>query len=260
MARLPYNINMGGVNIIRKNIRNPLTDKDSGFYLAEYGTGGLSYAKVDAIKKNPLFPRARFIYVVKSWESPNRYKLLGTYRRSRYYGIGILTDENRFYYNEYMSKQTALVKTNCLDLERIFLDGFVIDGNTKITISKNITEKNEPMYLYLNTIAKVFGIHIRRRDTVRTLNLANNYLGKPLKSKKHPELKLYTKGHLKKWMLERGYLNFLPDDLYEKITDANTKLRTKNLILMCALGIITMFKADKIVQSNRRRRERLKTV
>jgi len=249
---------MGKWNIIRKNVRNPLTDPESRFFMEEYGSGGLSYTKLDSAKKNPLFPKAKFIYVVKSYEAPRKYKLLGTYRKSRYYGIAVLTDENKFYYNEYMSKMTCLSKSNLLDLERIFLDGFIIDGETKITLSKNITDKNEPLYLYLRTVSKLFGIHIKRRDTLRTLNITNNYLGKLVKTRKCKELTFYSKGGLKKKMLEGGWLNFLPNDLYEKITNPETKLRTKNLILMCSMGILSMFKGDQIIKRNKIREENKK--
>ena len=153
---------------------------------------------------------------------------------------------------------TCLSKSNLLDLERIFLDGFIIDGETKITLSKNITDKNEPLYLYLRTVSKLFGIHIKRRDTLRTLNITNNYLGKLVKTRKCKELTFYSKGGLKKKMLEGGWLNFLPNDLYEKITNPETKLRTKNLILMCSMGILSMFKGDQIIKRNKIREENKK--
>lgn len=230
---------------------NPLSDVRSEFYLPPEER--IKFIRVSQNKEkrcNPLFKKARFIYVHKINESPNRYKLLGTYRRTRNYGIAILTDDNNYYYNELQTKQTVLSYEIAVALFRIFCDGYVLDGDTRIVIDSSLNVKNEPLGIFLVILARSIGVDVRKRaiediflsltNSIRCLlpRRRPNQKGKPVCRRVGPTIMRH--------LLEDGWLDFLPEDLRTEMTKEKTDPSwRRKLIFYCAAGILYMFRTTK---------------
>ena len=228
-------------NRIARTVKNPISDPESMFHIPEYGLSGkVVYKEIERMKTNSLFPHAKYISIFKVWESKNRFKLLGTYRMTRYYGIAVLTDENILYYNEYRTKQTTLSIETITDMDKIFLDGYIIDENTRFLLSKNINGRDEPLNVYLKIVTKVKGIRVVRKDPYKTLDHLNSALGFVIKPR-HKNLSPSSRTVFARYLKESGQFNFIPDELYAKMTDMSVRVFHRNVIYYTMIGILYMF-------------------
>lgn len=223
-----------------------MTDKDSEFYVPPknykmFVAKGVLKCK----RENPLYKRAKTIFVYKGYESKNTYRLRGTNRRTRNYSIGILTDDNRYYYNEYTTKHTVLSMLTASNMSRIFIDGYIIDGNTTIIVDKSIQRMNEPVYIFLTIIARSIGISVMRRDVMQMLNTINNMLGNIVHKKKDKKISMHYKNDLIEGLLKNGMLNFIPKEHISIITDMSQKLSKRNLVFFAAMGTLYAFIVGK---------------
>lgn len=238
---------MGCRNIITKTVSNPLTEESSEFFVSpEERTTYIRTRLASEKRNNPLFKKAKYIYVFKSRESDHTFRLRGTNRRTRYYGISILTDDNRYYYNEYRTKHTVLSMLTASNMFRIFLDGYIIDNNTQITVDDKISHSGEPLLIFLMIVAKSAGIIIHKRNIeamMNTLNRRLNSIVKPRNGGK--KITMYHKQHLMNGLIERGWLDFVPQKIMSQMLDKdNQPLEKRNLMFYCAMGILYMFRAD----------------
>lgn len=243
---------MGYGNRISKTVMNPLTDLKSDFYVGHENMSYYIAKQYITARKSPLFKRVKFIHVYKHSESKNRYKLRGTYRITRNYGIAVLTDDNLLYYNEYRGKHTVLSCMNINDFEAIFLNGYVLDENTQITISSDIKEKGEPIYLFLRIVARVIGINVRRRSPLQMMTSLNKWLDLTNKKRSDKEITMYNKRSIMDELVRRDYFDFVPPEMLEKMTaKGRDGLSKRNLMFFTCLGIIFMHRSSLRAQWDR---------
>ena len=253
-----YNNFMGSRNKIVHTVSSPLTEKDSEFYVSpeRYGVF-IRKSLVKTKRENPLYKKAQFIFVYKSFESKNTYRLFRTNRRMRRYAIAILTDDNRYFYNEYNTKQTVLSDLTSSNMSKIFLDGYIIDNNTTIVLDSRISHLNEPVSIFLSIVARCAGITIMRRDILKMMASLNRIFGfkKFGTHKKENKMTFYHKKYFMNSLVESGQLDFIPKEQLDIITDKNAKIEQRNMRFYAAMGIIYMYRS-KLKRSYDKRRRR----
>lgn len=230
---------MGNRNSIKKRVSSPLTSPDSPFYCPDYRVP-CAYKKVMKMRESPLFPRARCIFVIKSWESKEEYRLLGTRRLNRYYGIGILTDENRYYYNEYRMKNTILSSEVFADLTKIFIDGYIIDKNTMFMTTSNMYRRSEPIMAFFKVIARLFNNRVRTREIYDICNILNRRLGRVFNNDSGRDIDSKNLYRFRDELLKKGWLDFVGKEQLAKLTDDGISKAKRNVALHSAIGILYM--------------------
>ena len=244
-------------NKITKTVDNPLTNPDSEFYISDvkerqhYVTVVMNRDK----RLNPLFKRAKFIYVYKDYESKRTFKLMGYKRRTRNYGIAVLADDNHLYYNEYTTKQQTLSDLMASNMSRIFLDGYVIDQDTMICLEKGI-RKTEPLAVFLQIVARSTGFNLRYRSVekmLRTMTRWVPWLIRPKKKGAKPVVNQRSRSVALKSLLDSGWLDFLPGRLRDMLFDENVKWGERCRVGTCVLGIVYLNLASRERSGNRKR-------
>ena len=232
---------MGNRNSIKKRVSSPLTCPDSQFYLENYKKP-CGYKEMLVLRKSPLYPRARCIFVMKSWESKNVYRLMGTRRLTRYYGIGILTDENRYYYNEYRMKNTILSTEVFADFTKIFIDGYIIDKDTAFMITPNMHKKSEQITAFFKLLARMFNNKVKKRDVETIANLLNTLLGRIFKPARKAHQKINNRNFymFKNILMENGWFDFVGKELLDKINNEKLSKPKRDVALYTAIGILYM--------------------
>jgi hypothetical protein len=224
-------------NKIRHTVKNPLTDENSEFYVPPEKRSSYFGKMLSIDKKNPLFKRAKYVVVIKTSESKNVYRLYGTNRRTRNYAIAILTDDNRYYYNEYTSKHTVLSTENVNNLIQLFTSGYIIDGNTRVVCSDNIKNWSEPIMIFLRIVMSVLSRPIMVRSTTQMISFLNNQFGY-MKRVKSGDMKGGYIGMFKKALLDYDRFDFLPPDVVEKMTSENETAERRRKIFYTSLGLL----------------------
>lgn len=245
---------MGCRNSITHTVISPLTDKNSEFYVPpdKYGVFVRRYL-VRTKRNNPLYKKAQFIFVYKLSESKNTYRLLGTNRRTRKYAIAVLTDDNRYFFNEYTTKQTVLSELIATNMSKIFLDGYIIDNTTIIQLDKRISVNNEPISIFLSIVARSVGISIRRRDILDVMQTLNRIFGKTVNVKNGDRMTFYHKKYLAKTLVESGQLDFIPKEQLDVIIDKKENSSKRNMYFYAAIGILYMYRSKLKSDGNTRR-------
>jgi hypothetical protein len=237
---------MGSRNKITQTVSSPLTEKDSEFYVPpERYSVFVRKLLVKTKRENPLYKRAQFIFVYKSFESKNTYRLRNTNRRMRRYAIAILTDDNRYFYNEYNTKQTVLSELTSSNMSKIFLDGYIIDNNTMIILDSRIAVINEPISIFLSIVARCAGISVMRRNILQMMGTLNRIFrfGGGENSKNGNKMTFYHKKYFMRKLVESGQLEFIPKEHLDIIMDKTANLEKRNMRFYAAMGIIYMYRS-----------------
>lgn len=235
---------MGCRNKITHTVSSPLTEKDSEFYIPpeKYGVF-IRKSLVRTKRENPLYKKAQFIFIYKCFESENTFRLLGTNRRTRRYAIAILTDDNRYFYNEYTTKQTILSDLTSTNMSKIFLDGYIIDNSTQILLDKRISIRNEPVSIFLSIVARSAGISVMRRDILQMMTTLNRIFRNISNVKIKDKMTFYHKKYFMKNLVESGQLGFIPKEHLETIIDKTANREKRNMFFYAAMGILYMYRS-----------------
>lgn len=243
---------MGCRNKIRHEVDNPLSNENSDFYLPlEQRVNYIRFSLYKEKRENPLFKKAKYIYVYKDRESKNTYRLKGLKRRMRYYGISILTDDNNYYYNEYRSKHATVSLTTASDMSKIFLEGYKLDYDTTIAVDSSIGDQ-EPIMIFLQTVARTIGIPIRKRTVVQMLKRITSTIPNLITMHNKKETDIRHKRYIVDALHKRGWLDFLPEKIITQIRDRDADYRKKNIVTVCALGILYLHKS--VMQASNKNR------
>ena len=137
-------------------IESPLVDPELeiGRYFLENPKAYLKKRHVMA-RLEPNFPVAKYVSVVKISEAKETFILSGVSRRTRRYAVGIMTTDNRFYFNMFKTVQNAITKKSIPLLHGIFLRGYNYNMMTRFVLSENMLNVRDPVRLYLTILATV---------------------------------------------------------------------------------------------------------
>ena len=250
---------MGSKNKIRYNVNNPLTDEESEFFIEpEKRLSYLRKAMKNEMKNNPLFKKAKYVVVVKHSESKNVYRLMGTRRKTRNYGIAILTDDNRFYFNQYQTKSTTFSKMNSTDLCRIFCQGYIWTNETKVIVSSDISDYSEPVLMFLKIVSAATGVPISRKTVPQMMEAANFFSPTPIATrltKKKKQLGAWNRQTIIERLKAEGRFDFLPHDILDELritVKGRPERRRRDLIFACSMGILYLFKKDLTLNPNKK--------
>lgn len=205
----------------RDRINSPITDSSSTYYNPLYPNDSHQTYRIRTAKRDPMFPRAKIIYVWKFRDTELMYYNFGKTRRMRTYCINVMTDEDRYYYNLYTTISVDLSETISVDLAKVFLDGYIIDENTLIVLSKDMYKANDPICTFFTIVVKTINHRIRYMDTYRVLHRLNLMLGMPIKYHRKGQTcpTPWSVPSFMRRLDERGVLGFLTDGHRKELDD-----------------------------------------
>lgn len=233
----------GRENSLVTRLNTPLTDPSTDFYMPNMAHDRLYLKRLDTFKGDPAFKHAKCICVFKSMESEHSYRIRGTQRRSRTYGVGVLTDDNRYYYNEYRTKQTVLSNRLISDMNKLFLEGYRVDNRTAIMLSNDINNRNEPIALFLRVASRTVGVPVLKRSKEKILAALNKRIKLGLKSTKNKDkphrIATQAAWRLRDMLLEMGYFDFVPEELRrEMVAKEGVTYKRRLRLFWCAAGVL----------------------
>ena len=237
-------------------IENPYCDERSKFYhngqdkrIINVNSGNL--------KKDPNFPVAKYIVVVKIKESKHTYIYHGKQSKAKLYGIGILTTKNRYYFSQLFTREVNINHAVNNQLKEIFTRGYIINQDTRIVFSDNMDRKYDPVWLFLGIIGSQVGINIHTKSVKMQIRRINAYLGY-LKTQNYVKFESnYQIGLFMKKLFKNNRFDFIPDPYFKERLNDGT-VHEKNMKIRCALGILYLFAVDMIKKGRRGSEERRK--
>ena len=239
-------------------IENPYCDERSKFYHNDQDYRIININS-GLLKKDPDFPVAKYIVVIKIKESKHTYIYHGKQSKAKLYGIGILTTKNRYYFSQLFTRAVDINHTVNNQLKEIFTRGYIINQDTKIVFSDNMDRKYDPVWLFLGIIGSQLGINIHTKSTKMQLRRINAYLGY-LHNQGYTKFESnYQIGLFMKKLFKNDRFDFIPDPYFkERLNDGTVD--EKNMKLKCALGILYLHSVDMIRRDreNSLERHRLK--
>lgn len=198
-----------------------------------------------------LYEHVKYIFVTKTFNSVRPYKLFGIRQVTRCYGIGILTDTNRYYYSELHTRHNTLTKTMIRLFKKTIVTHYKIDKNTKIAVTENIT--NEPLLDFLHIVAGLMKTrvrHVKEMSMYRALNRAFHYVRVKCKTSKNQITKNHRKKMIRK-LFEHKRFDFVQYPNWEKEMETMRK-RSREATLGAALGILYLHTRDILTDYNRK--------
>lgn len=185
---------------------------------------------------NYLYEHVKYIFICKTFESLRSFKIMKRPQITRCYGVGILTDTNKYYFSELHIRNTELSRHNVKMFKQTLLTYYKIDQKTKIVLMDNI--KNEPITAFIDIIYSVTRLQVRHTKELymlRAINRTFNYV-RPVNKK---PITMYHKNKLIRRLLEFNRFEFIPDpDWYAK--NQLKRPRVREAYQMCAIGILYM--------------------
>jgi hypothetical protein len=206
------------------------------------------------IRDESQYEHIKYLFFSKSFESIKPFKIRGVPQITRCYGIGILTDTNRYYYSEIHTRHNDLTTFNIKLFKKTILTHYKIDKDTQIRYWGNI-KKNEPIREFMEIV--VSAVHgktrtIQEMPMYRIINRAYNYV-RPLKGYSG-----FTKFHRKKLikrLLEMDRFEFITEpDWYAKLQ--LKRKRSRDAYMMCALGIVYLGVRDYLWSLEKKYKQR----
>lgn len=194
--------------------------------------------------KDPnIFPLAKYVVIAKTYESKQSYKVFGIPRRTKVYGVGVLTDKNEYYYSELHTRHTELTCFNRDMFQRTLTSKYRFDEHTRVQVTDNITDK-DPIYAFVSIVGSAVGYHIKTSNFANMTRTINNRFRfvKNVKKNNYSTRKWHARAVLDK-MIRLKRFDFLTDpNWYEKIS--NKAANAKKAFLICAVAIVYIYTKD----------------
>jgi hypothetical protein len=256
---MKYELKPGRGNKISKNYHSPISDKNSDFYVPPDMLQEFMKSDYHAVRKSPLFKRARYVFIYKEYEHEIKYRLRGTYRVRRIYSIAILTDDNILYYNYYCGTHTVLSEQNVADFLKVFVNGYIWDENTRILLDNEIRKKSEPILQFMMILARIAGVKIRKRNVIQMMNSLNMW--NDLDAIHSKTVSKKNRKRLAEKLIERGYFDFVPQHMLDVIqTPGRETERKRNAMFFACMGILYNHQSAINNEKYRNTKEILRTI
>ncbi len=194
--------------------------------------------------KDPsIFPVAKYVFIAKSFESKKFYKIHGIPRRTKVYGVGVLTEKNEYYYSELHTRHQELTSSNRELFQMVLTSKYRFTEKTMVSFTDNINHK-DPICAFVTIVGSAIGYHTKFTNFAKMTRVINNKfrLVKNVSKGNYSTHKWHAKAVLNK-LIELKRFEFITDpSWYEKISTkaANAKLA----YLLCATGIFYLYTKD----------------
>ncbi len=194
--------------------------------------------------KDPnIFPMAKYVFISKTFESVRSYKVWGIPRRTKVYGVGVLTDKNEYYFSELHTRHTELTCFNRDMFQRTLTSKYRFDEKTRVQVTDNITEK-DPIFAFVQIVGSAVGYHVKKTNFVQMTRVLNNvfHLVKNVKKRTYSTRTWHSKAILKR-LIETKRFDFITDpNWYEKLSTRAEN--AKKAFLICAIGMLYLHNKD----------------
>lgn len=185
---------------------------------------------------NVGFSRMKYLVIIKFMESKRNYKRRGVWRRTRDYGVGILTEENDYYFSMVTLNQRHLMKQHIALFNKLFVERFVVTDKTKILFSDDIKWGTEPIGQYWKILQGVFRFRIAHASLNRIFRGVNRY-HRTIHPWKHRKFGRWHWELLIDSLFKNNSFGFITDpDWEEKLSKMNPRIR--NMHVYVAVGIL----------------------
>lgn len=194
-----------------------------------------------------LYPHIKYIAISKTYQSSRPYKMRGYPTYTKYYGIGILTDNNEYYYNEITSRPSNLTMSLYALLKKIILVNYIIDSDTRVVLTDNIKVHSEGLGIFMDMLCGCHNILLTLRNLTKmtaTINRMFRWVH-PAKGRKFCG---YHREKVIRKILELKKLDFITNPEWY----INMELepgKVKNAKLTCAIGILYLYAKDYMCNS-----------
>jgi hypothetical protein len=200
------------------------------------------------VKDESVYEHIKYLFICKSFESERPFKIGGRKQITRCYGIGILTDSNKYYFSEIHTRHTELTNYNINLFKSAILTHYTIDKNTKIAIPENI-KMNEPIRLFFAIVIatmKSKSQTIKEMPMFRAFQRLFNYVKTNKKS-----ISKYHRKEMVRRLIEMDRFDFITEpDWYEKLK--LKRKRTQDAFMSCAIGILYLNVREYLTNFNKK--------
>ena len=190
--------------------------------------------------KNPeIFPHAHFISIFKARDDKKKFMSHSRVVTSRMYGVGVLTDEGKYYYSELVSRIPVVTQKIVNRFTTMLTFPYRIDENTIVVLSKNIHDPTDPVNLVFDVMRQVNPMKVSYRELFKMLRVINSYFHIVTPVRGH-KVSCMHKNEIVQNLIDRNKFAFIDDpDWIDKMslmpeTRAAAYLNT-------ALGIVYLF-------------------
>lgn len=193
-------------------------------------------------KFNAGFSRIKYVVIIKFNESKRDYKKWGIKRHGKDYGVGILTEENDYYFSILTMNHRYLSFKHVKQFNSMFANRFIITKDTKVLFSDNINEKTEPLSLYWTCLGTAIQLKISHASIVKMLTLLNRYYQyvHPCKNRKFGN---WHKKPMIKKLLDHDCFEFITDPEWKYSLD-NMDHKLRDAHIYTAIGILYCYFKD----------------
>ena len=223
-----------------EEIHSPLNDDISPFGdIVKKGIPSAYVALRDQKINDKRFKHAKYVVISKVYESDKVFRLYDKIDlKTKVYAIGILTTDNRYYYNLFKCKTSTISTSNTRNLKAILTRGYIYDNTTEVLFSDNISKSAEPPKIFMEIIQSVVPFKISYRPISQQLATINHFI-KYIK----PKYGSFSFRHHKKlieWLIHTDRLAFCPDNELKMMRNLMPprEFRSK---LKCAIGIFYLY-------------------
>jgi len=206
--------------------------------------------------KNPSErERVKYIYISEMFKSKRTFYKKGKSFSNKEYGIGILTEDNYYYFSELHVSENFLTKTLLEKLHSFFTSKLLFTTNTRMCISKSIYRSNEPIVIFFRMISSTIGIRVKGQTYTNMLKQINEFYG-CVKCPYGSYTSQKNKRMMQK-MLDEEMFPFIPDPEWYEKRELKKKKQQKS-ITECAVAMIYMDAASQRKEIFDRYLERVK--
>jgi len=204
--------------------------------------------------KNPdVFPHAHFISIFKARNDKKKFRSHSRVVMSRMYGVGVLTDEGKYYYSELVSRMPVVTQKTLTRFSTMLTFPYRIDENTLVVLSKNIHDSTDPVHLMFDVMRQVNPMTVSYRELYRMLRVINAYFHIVTPMSGH-KVSYHHKNEIVQYLIDTNRFSFIDDpDWLDKMSLMPEK--RADAFLNTALGIVYLFSRWKRSKSYYRRKK-----
>lgn len=203
------------------------------------------------IKDKSVYERIKYLFICKSFESIKPYKIGGRKQITRCYGIGVLTESNKYYFSEIHTRHTELTHYNTNLFKSAILTHYTIDKDTKIAIMDNI-KTNEPIREFLAIVISTIKSKCQKAREMPMYRILQRLFHYVRTNKKN--ISKHHRKEMLRRLIEMNRFDFITQpDWYEKLKTKPKK--TQDAYIMCAIGILYLNVREYLTNFNRKYRK-----
>jgi len=199
--------------------------------------------KIKNVEKTPdVYPVVKYIFIAKTFESKKSYKIHGIPRRTKCYGVGILTTKNKYYFSELHTRHKDLTAATIDIFKTVFITHYIITKDTRILTTENINPKNDPILNFIKIVSTTVGCNVKTSNVLQMLkpiNLEFRYVA----AKRNYSITKWHKNKLIQRLIDMDRFDFIVEPGWkEKLSLMTAHIR--EAFITCAVGMLYMYIRD----------------